>query len=248
MKTAVLFAAAAVGLSACAPPYVHRADQRLKPISRLDCPDSQGDLTRASQSSDGTSCGYTSTGGASVQLKLTPVSGNPEAVVLPLEAQLKTELPPPPPPPTAPPASSTPADDHDKVDINLPGVSIHADNQGARIRAPGVHIDADDQHAQVHVAGQAPNQVFGPPERGQVTVDANDNGAVIHALSFGPNFQEDLILVSKAPGPQGWRTVGYEALGPRSGPLVLATVRSKSDEHDELFNEVRALVRRAAGG
>ncbi len=71
---------------------------------------------------------------------------------------------------------------------------------------------------------------------------------MIHARAFGPNFNESLILVSNAPGPQGWRTVGYEALGPRKGPLVIATVQSRSGEHDQLFGDVKTLVRKAARG
>lgn len=250
MRTAALMVMAAAGLAACAPPYVHRSEEKLKPIARLDCPDAQGGLTRASQSPDGSSCAYTGPDGATVQLRLMQVSGDPENVLQPLETQLKSLLPPPPPPPAGPPSSSSPPapGDNDKVDINLPGVSIHADNGGAHVHVPGVHIDADDQHNSVHVVGQAPGHPFGPPDRGQVVVDANDNGAVIHAQSFGPNFDENLILVSKQPGPQGWRTVGYEARGPRTGPLVVATVQSKADDHENLFNDVKDLVRKIARG
>jgi hypothetical protein len=108
-----------------------------------------------------------------------------------------------------------------------------------------VRIDADGQHNTVHIDG---HPAGGPAGRGQVTVDASDNGAVIHARSFGPNLNESLILVSNTPGPQGWRTVGYEVLGPRAGPLVVATVQSRSNEHDALFAEVKALVRKIARG
>jgi hypothetical protein len=244
MRTIALIALAAAGLSACTPPFVHRGPKALKPISRLDCPPAQGQLTRSSAAPDGSSCTYSGPAGASVQLKLTSVSGDPEALLQPVEAQLKAELPPPAPPPAAVSGSSAPAGDN--VDIHVPGVSIQATNQGAKVNVPGVHIDADDQHGSVHITGPG----AGPPfsGRGQFTVDANDSGAVIHSRSFGPNLQESLILASNAPGPQGWRTVGYEALGPRSGPLVIATVQAKSDDHEQLFGDVKELVRRAAGG
>lgn len=245
MRSAALIVLAAAGLTACAPPFVHRGAEKLKPIARLTCPESEDGLNRSSQASDGSACAYSGPGGATVQLNLVRLSGAPESAVEPIEAQLKAELPPPPPPPATP--SST--GDRDKVDIHLPGISIQAGDQGAKINAPGVHIDADNQHSSVHVIGQGPAGAFGgPPGRGQVTVDANDGGAVIHTMSFGRDFDENLILVSKTPGPRGWRTVGYEALGPRSGPLVVATVRSASDEHEELFNEVKSLVRRVARG
>jgi hypothetical protein len=246
MRTIALIALAAAGLSACAPPFVHRGPKVLKPVSRLECPPAQGQLSRASASADGMSCVYTGPGGASVQLKLQQVSGDPEALLQPIEAQLKAELPPAPPLSAASSSPPRPAGD-DKVDIHVPGVSIQATNQGADIRVPGVHIDADDQHNSVHISGQGPGPGQ-PPGRGQFTVDANDSGAVIHARSFGPNFSERLILVSNTPGPQGWRTVGYDAMGPRPGPLVIATVQAKSNEHEQLFGDVEALVRKAAKG
>ena len=242
MRTIALIALAAAGLSACAPPFVHRGPKALKPVSRLDCPPAQGQLRRTSAADDGSSCVYTGPGGASVQLKLTPISGDPEALLQPMEEQLKAELPPAPPLP----AASGPAPGGDKVDVRAPGVSIQATDHGAKVSVPGVHVDADDQRGSVHITGPGPGEPLA--RRGQFTVDANDNGAVIHARSFGPNLNESLILVSDTPGPQGWRTVGYEALGPRSGPLVIATVQARSDEHEQLFGDVKALVRKAARG
>ncbi len=108
----------------------------------------------------------------------------------------------------------------------------------------GVHVDADGQSDNVNVHGGG--GPFG--RRGQFTVQANDNGAVIHSRAFGADVDDSLILVSNTPGPQGWRTVGYEAMGPRSGPLVVATVQAKSNDHDELFKAVKALTRKAARG
>jgi hypothetical protein len=245
MRTVALIALAAVGLSACTPPYVRAGAKALKPISRLDCPASHGALNRISAAADGSACTYSSSDGASVQLKLVRFSGDPETLLQPMEAQLKSELPPAAPESAAPASAATPAG-RDQVDIRVPGVSIQAGDQGARVLVPGVHVDADDRHGSVHVTGQSPHDFGGPPGRGQFSVDANDRGAVIHARSFGPNLNESLILVSNTPGPQGWRTVGYEALGPRSGPLVVATVQSKSDEHEGLFADVKSLVRKVA--
>ena len=46
--------------------------------------------------------------------------------------------------------------------------------------------------------------------------------------------------------PEGWRTVAYEAVGPKGGPLVVANFQSKADDHDPLFEQVKALAWKAA--
>ena len=61
MRIAALFClAAAATLAACVPPYVGRGHSQpaLKPVSRLDCPDSEGELKRVSATPDGRSCAY----------------------------------------------------------------------------------------------------------------------------------------------------------------------------------------------
>jgi hypothetical protein len=57
------------------------------------------------------------------------------------------------------------------------------------------------------------------------------------------------ILASKTPGPHGFRLAGYEARGPRIGPLAVASVKSKSDkDRDEIYDDMKALLRRNVGG
>ncbi len=239
--------AAALALGACVPPNAHRGHARLTPVSRLDCPDSEGVLKRVSAAGDGKSCSYVTDGGAQVDLKLTPVSGDANAVLDAEEAELKTIMPMSGDAETtkpATPASAAPASDGDKgrdhVNINLPGVSIHADDGKANIHVGGIHIDADDKTDTVHMHG-------GHGRGGRFTIDANNEGAIIRARGGGPDIKASLILASDKTGPQGWRVVGYEALGPQDGPIVLATVKSKGDQHDPVFNDVKTLVRRAAG-
>ncbi len=241
MKTFALIAigASALAMTGCVPPGGHRTP--LKPLTRLDCPDSQGSFHRTGVAPDGKSCDYAGSNGAKLQLKLVSFTGEAEAVLSPVEGQMKSMLPPP----SAAPASTPPApasSEKDNVNIDLPGISIHADDKNANVHVGNVHIDADGNDNSAHIHGG------GGHGRGQFTVDANDSGAVVRARSFGPNFEESLILVSKTPGPEGWRSVGYEALGPKAGPLVIASFQSRADEHDEIFNEVKALARRAARG
>jgi hypothetical protein len=134
--------------------------------------------------------------------------------------------------------------DSDHVNINLPGVHIQADNGRANVNVAGMHIDADDASQRVHVEGG--HGPFGRP--GRFSVDADDAGAIIRARSVGPDVRATLIIVGDTAGPQGWRAVGYEARGPRSGPLVVALTRSRSDAHDHVFDSAKRLAGRVAEG
>jgi hypothetical protein len=263
--TLVLTGASALALAAmltgCVPPnarQAHWAQAHLKPISKLDCPESQGELVRTSASPDGQTCSYASGQQVVVQLKLTPVSGDPQTTLAPIEADLRklvTYDPDAAPKSDADqmPDSSSRSDwddDHDRgknVNINLPGVHIQAQDGGkADINVAGIHINADDRTNSAHI--ETRHHGFMGHGEGDVTIDANDSGAIIRSRSIGPDVHDDLILASDKPGPDGWRAVGYEAQGPRAGPLVVAIVQSRLDEHDHIFSDVKALVRRTAGG
>ncbi|MFN9711764.1 MAG: hypothetical protein ACK547_02120, partial [Alphaproteobacteria bacterium] len=49
--------------------------------------------------------------------------------------------------------------------------------------------------------------------------------------------------------PTGYRFVGYEACGPKSGPITVAIVKSKldSDAGEEMYPDVKKLVRKNGG-
>lgn len=266
MKTAALILAGAsaaalcASLAACVPPNANRphSSAHLKAVAKLDCPDSQGELTRTSASPDGKTCSYAMGNDVVVQLKLTPISGDLQATLSPIEADLHQMAHFEPPSSSALAASSEPPEpddrdhDHDHgrngdVNINLPGIHIHANDDGrANVNVGGIHVDADDKTNTAHIEGN--RHGFMGHGGGNFTIDANDDGAIIRSRSMGPDVHESLILASDKPGPEGWRAVGYEAQGPRSGPLVVAVVQSKSGEHDRLFEDVKALVRHTAGG
>ncbi|MEI9963598.1 MAG: hypothetical protein WDM92_01690 [Caulobacteraceae bacterium] len=216
----------------------------LKPVSRLDCPKSAGDLKLANAASDGATCDYASADGAQVQLRLVKLSGPPPSALDPIEAELKALIPPSPPKPPSPPAApGAPGDKDQNVDINLPGISIHAGDKQANVKVGGVTVDADDDHDRSTVRVGP-----GPGHGGGVTVDANDGGAIIRAEKMGPDVRSTFIVATDNPGPEGWRVVGYEARGPKSGPLVVAVVKSKSEDRDHLFDDAKRLVRDTAGG
>jgi hypothetical protein len=249
MKTAfaVCLGASALTVTACVPPHSHHPwGAGMKVVSSLECPSAQGQLKLKSEEADHKSCLYAGDDGSEVKLMLLPVSGDPDSVLSPIEAELKTQLPEPPAPPasSAPPAASAPTDGHKDVNISLPGISIHAVNDQANIRVGGLRIDADGPGDNVHVGG--PGSPF--TGRSGFSVDANNQGAVIRMQGHGPDVRSTLILASHTPGPQGWKVVGYDARGPRSGPLVVATVKSKADEADDAMGDAERLVLRSFRG
>lgn len=132
---------------------------------------------------------------------------------------------------------------HDNVNIDLPGIHIHAGDDKAKVHVAGVHIDADDSHDTAHIEGKNPMM-------GNFKVDAHDGGAIVRIDNSDANIRRRVQFSSDTPGPQGDYTAGYVAHGPRGGPLVVGVVRVKTKHHDndDVFNGARELVKAAAGG
>ncbi|HWW25234.1 MAG TPA: hypothetical protein VNZ85_04980, partial [Caulobacter sp.] len=78
----LLAAASLIALAACSPKVEvahrdhkpHGKHEPLRAISRLDCPDRQGELTRVSAAADGQACVYAGQN-AEVALKLVALNG-----------------------------------------------------------------------------------------------------------------------------------------------------------------------------
>ena len=233
--------ASALALAACTPPHPHHhADAMLKTISTLDCPDSQGDLTRKSQSADGKTCVYANDSGADVTLQLVALNGQDAKTALaPLEAQLKSELPP-----SADTKADTKADgggDNGRVDIDLPGIHIHANgkNDDAKIDVGG------GTNKLVIKNGQSITTTTSGPG---ISIDAHDKNAQISINESGSGVRVSYILASDNPGPNGYKVIGYEARGPSAGPIAVVSVKSKSDDADDLRDDARDLLRLNVGG
>ena len=231
---AVSAAGAALALAACHPPFMHRHDA-YKVVSTLDCPQTQGELTRKNASADGKSCDYTGGDGEAVTLQLIGLDGkSADDALTPLETSLRAEVP----------ASDKSADaGQGRVDIDLPGVHIHA---------AGKDGDKDDSEVRIgrDVTINAGNTVIADdhPGGGGVNIQAHENGAEIRVDEGHGGTRRDFILASDTPGPHGYRMAGYEARGPRGGPIVVASILAKSDDHDRLSHDARTLVRLNVGG
>ncbi len=239
--TALGVGAAALGLAACTPPHPHRhTEAALKTIGALDCPATQGDLTRKSAAADGKSCLYGDDAGGQVTLQLIDLAGqDPNAVLAPLEAQLKAEMPA-----VAGAKATAGPTDKDRVDIDLPGIHIHANgNDDATVRIAGAAVSGNstvvsDQNGNSRVTVSKPG----------VSVVAHDSGAEIRVDEPGSGVRRSFILASDDPGPNGYKAVGYEARGPIGGPLVVASMKVKSDDRDSAKEDVRDLLSLNVGG
>jgi hypothetical protein len=276
--TLLISAASLAALGACSPKVEvkHEGDQarpgrheQLRAITKLDCPQKQGELTRVSVAADGQSCLYHGQN-AEVTLSLIALNGgDAEAALAPIETDLKALMPAmksPPPPPPAPGGKAR----GESAKISLPGIRIDAHDKGADIRIGGLTINANDGSAEVKVAknvtirdGDTEKRVSertsggnsnvsvtsSNEEEGDTEVHANEGGAQIRQRKRGDGVRATLILASDK-STSGYRVVGYEARGPKGGPLAVAVVKAKGrdgSDHD-IFDDMKTLVRHNVGG
>ncbi len=232
--------AAALTLTAC-----HREvhvetekdlDEAMRVVEKLDCPETQGQLTRVSAEADGTACAYTADG-AEVTLQLVALDGKtPDAALAPIETGLKALIPPPAKTPQTPKAEDGGESHGDRAEIQLPGLHIRADDDGANIVVGSIKVDADDDGAQVRVGDGT-------------IVNAGDEGAEIRTSHQKNGFRSTYVLAADET-KNGYDVVGYEARGPSSGPLVVAVVKAKKDDdhnRHNLFEDVKDLVKLNVG-
>jgi hypothetical protein len=235
--------------AACTPPHPHSPPKsELKTVTSLNCPESQSDLTRKSVAADGRSCQYVDSSGDPVTLQLVSLGdGDVSAALAPLESTLRAELPA---------ASDTDKDgdqdskadstgkssDKDRVDIDLPGIHIHANGEG---NGNGDHVQIGKS---VTIADGKTVVAQSRSGGAGVTVNAHDNGAEIHVNEPGGGIRQSFILASETAGPNGYKLASYEARGPAGGPIVVASILSKTNEHDQLRHDLSDLLKLNVGG
>lgn len=136
-------------------------------------------------------------------------------------------------------------EDGDHVSIGTNGVHVsEGDGKGDRadINLPGLHITADDENANVNV--------------GAVHVNAGEDGATVRvsrevrlrgeAFSRERNGFRATYILAKDNLKDGWKAVGYEAAGPKVGPVTVAVFKAR-DHHHNVSDDVKRLVRRNGG-
>lgn len=234
----------------------------LKVVDALQCPQTQGVLTRkGSAQAEGATCIYSGPRGSEVTLQLVKLdNASVHQVLKDFETRLSASLPEAQAAVDAraaadvaqagADAAAQAADEaardtahviagpvrvhaqDDKASVRLPGISIKADGDRADIRIGGLTIRADDKSGNVKVAS---------PDK-SVNIDATDGAARVQTSAPGEAVRATFMMTADQTSESGWRTVGYEARGPVGGPIVIATVRSKDRNDNRLFDAAKALV------
>jgi hypothetical protein len=131
--------------------------------------------------------------------------------------------------------------------VVLPGVRIDADGKddSAHISMPGVRIDAEGDGAAIRL--------------GRMHIDTDNDKAVVKAVSDVRLRGEGLARTKRGIQAMfvyagdnlggGYKYVGYEVAGPKTGPLTVAIIKSKKSGgfHGDVYGDVKRLVRRNGG-
>jgi hypothetical protein len=290
MKLLALAAASTLALTA-------GACAQTKPAVRLalDCPATQGELTRTAVSADHKSCTYVTDDGGEVSLQLISVTGTAGETLKGIETSLVGDAVSKQQDALLKSADAQVADarrdaaeaakdateaareaadsateaaqvaaeaaqdaaeagqDAEKAAVDVrASKSVHVrvedeggDNETAHVHLPGIHIDAKNDDAQVKIGG--------------LTINAQDDEATVRisrdvrlkgeAFSREKRGLRATFIYTGKNLPGGYRLVGYEAAGPKVGPLAVAVVKAKEDRDDsgDIYSDVKKLVRRNAG-
>ncbi|MDO9336491.1 MAG: hypothetical protein Q7T61_08820 [Caulobacter sp.] len=284
LMTAVGCGAILLALGACESRAEYRArkaeQEALKVVSRLDCPETQGNLKRTAQGADGLSCAYAGED-SEVTLRLVAVSNDPSKALEPIETEIKglfPEAPATPETPTPPAKPGEPAsppksvtttkervsmpglsveteegDGVDKAHVRMPGVSVNADGDNAHVRVMGIEINANDKENEVRIVRER----WRGGDDGDFSIDTSEGKPDIDNDGFSlggkrrQGYRSTFVKTTDDAGA-AWTVAGYEAQGPKRGPLVVAIVKSKrkSDgdgESRHLFRDATSLVKKQFG-
>jgi hypothetical protein len=140
----------------------------------------------------------------------------------------------------------------DSAHISAPGMKVDAEGDRASVHMPGLHVEAEGDKADVRIGGitihandgdaSVNGQLTAGDSSDRVSVQASNDAAEIRTRSPGEAIRQTYLLTDNRPAPAGWRTVGYEARGPRTGPIVVATIRSRERNADNVFDDAKELV------
>lgn len=130
----------------------------------------------------------------------------------------------------------------DRASVHMPGIHIEANGDNADVRIGGLTIRADGESAQVQGSVTPPATASSAAPREAVSINARNNAAEIRTRTSGDATRQTYLLTDQTPSPAGWRMVGYEARGPRGGPIVVATIRAKERDNDSAFDDAKDLV------
>ena len=206
----------------------------LKALAALNCPESEGDLTRTAQAGDGKSCDYSGPGDETVHLSLVALDGRaPIDVVAPMKSELDGLVHVEAGGGPISVEATKGGEDGDHAKVDMPFLHVDANGDKAKVKLFGFNIDADGDRATVH----------GGPGMKHTVVHAGPGGAQVIAENVGKtNASLVYILAGDKAGPAGYRAAGYVARGPVAGPLVIGEFKSRAERHDDSHDDVSRLV------
>ena len=243
----------------------------LKVVDALQCPQTQGSLTRkGSASAGGTVCSYVGPRGTEVSLHLVALDGgSPAAALKAFEERLSGDLPQAvagleqaaaeaerdsaraeAQAGEAAARAEAAASSGERASVRAPGMAIDAAGDDATVRLPGLHIETHGDQASVRIGGfhidaddgSGSVDIQGGEDGDNVSIRARNDSAEIRASAAGEATRASWLLTDNRPSAEGWRLVGYEARGPVGGPIVVATVRSRDRERGRAFEDAKDLV------
>jgi hypothetical protein len=186
----------------------------LKAVATLDCPSTEGALTRTGRADDGRSCDYEGPVGETVRLSLVSLDGRSATEALePAKAQLRALVP------VAtrriPRVERDEPGEHANIDLPFFHVHTAGDHADVRIFGVTVHSDGDNADVKTRLGGA------------HTVVHASSDGAEVITEDVGrTNASLIYVLASERRAPSGYRAVGYVARGPAAGPLVVGEFRA----------------------
>ena len=189
-------------------------DAPLRAAAPLDCPASEGTLTRIHQAVDGRTCDYQGPAGEWVRLSLVALDGrSPSEVLAPAKAELYALAPV-----YEPPARNFGGDETgERTDVDLPFIHVHTVGDRADVKLFGIRIHSEGDNTDVDLGRGHKNTV----------VRAGLKGAQVTSEEIGrTNASLIYVLAADRRMPSGYWTVGYVAKGPVNGPLVKAEFRT----------------------
>lgn len=238
----------------------------MKVINGLLCPQTEGVLTRkGSASADGRSCTYAGPRGSEVQLELVQIGRTPIKQILnELEAKLNADSPQgtrstlqdraDTSVEIAADKTASASDRPDQASVNLPGLQVESEGDKSTVRLPGMRIQSDAEGSVVNIGGiiiRSDTKTEDTEVRISGTDEASKDGVIVttspdkshvRVQGLGESLRAHYRTVFKTSDQRRWSAVGYEARGPAGGPIVIATIRSRADNNDRVFDAAKELV------
>ena len=126
-------------------------------------------------------------------------------------------------------------------------VTTESDDGTTRVNLPGIHVVANDRDDTARVdVGPIHIDAGGGSNTVRIRRDVRLRGEALNPTRRGIRAT---FIYTGMDLPDGYHFVGYEAGGPKSGPITVAVVKSKAGdaEDDELYPDVKKLVRKNGG-